>query len=68
MNLLLASGHPDARFYPLGLLKDEAGIIEARWSREEAARATLLQLAISSAISEKAAKEFNKLVSRMSAD
>jgi hypothetical protein len=63
---LLSHGHTDAPFYPVGMVWDEARLVERNVNRLEATRATLLQMAVSSVLSEEAGKEFKKVIERLS--
>lgn len=65
MSLLLANGHTQAHDYPLGMVWVEAELVVQRVNRQEADRATLLQMAVSSILSKKAAKAFDKATKRM---
>lgn len=66
VNLLMAHGHPEARFYPVPVVWTEVGIVRTRLNREMASNAVLMQLAISSVLSEKAGKAFQKQVKKLS--
>lgn len=44
---MLESGHPGACHYPIGMLMDEASIVEERLQSRTAANAVMFQMAIS---------------------
>lgn len=46
MNLLMASGHPDAIYYPLGRVFDESNFVVERMNSQMAQQATLTYQAI----------------------
>jgi hypothetical protein len=50
--MLLDAGHPFARQYPVGMMMDEAAIVDERHNAYLAMQGTLIQLAISSVPSE----------------
>ncbi|ERP95695.1 hypothetical protein Q669_29440 [Labrenzia sp. C1B10] len=54
--------------YPVGVVWVEAGWAAIHDNRAEATRATLLQLAVSSVLSKKAQKQFNKQVKKLAGD
>lgn len=58
MNLLLASGHPEAIHYSLGQLYDECNLVIERENNRMTTEAQLIQLAIGSVLSNKARKAF----------
>jgi hypothetical protein len=59
---LLASGHPEAPHYPLGVLWDESQIVVARDNRNFATTAILLQMAVSTLFSKEAGKQFSDTI------
>ena len=65
MSLLLANGHPHARSYPVGMVYAEAQFVVERMDREEANRAVLVQMAVSSILSKKASESFQKTIKKM---
>lgn len=65
MSLLLAHGHSQARRYPVGMVYVEAEYVVERIDREEASRAVLLQMAVSSILSKKAGEVFRKKIKDM---
>ena len=66
MSLCLANGHPQARFYPLGMLYDEATLISSRENNRIVTEASLFQLAVGSILSKDSAKEFTKRLTDLS--
>lgn len=62
MSLCLASGHPDAWHYPIGMLFDEARLVVVRQNALQASEATLFQAAASSLFSSKGGQHFKRLV------
>lgn len=65
MNLLYSHGHPNAHNYPLGYVWDESEIVTERMNNMVATEAVLTQLAISSVLSKKAHKEFDKALKKL---
>lgn len=61
----MAHGHPEARFYPLGMLSDETNICVRRVNNGHVTDATLLQQAVSGVLSKKANKQFQKTISKI---
>lgn len=47
------------------MVSDEADLVVARLNQAEATRALLLQMAVSSVLSEKAGEEFQKVIKRL---
>lgn len=66
MSLLLANGHPDAGLYPIGRVHDEAELVSQRISQQMASESVLIQLAVSSVLSEDAGKLFGQEIKRLS--
>lgn len=56
----MASGHPEARHYPLGYLYDEAALVEERESSRIATESILIQLAAASVMGKDARTAFTK--------
>ena len=69
-SLLMEAGHPHARHYPIGMLLDEASIVDERHNASHAVNATLMQLAISTVPSEynKPGVKMAKAAARVFAD
>ena len=72
VSLLLANGHPQAADYPLGMVRDEAEMINQRVGQHLAAEATVLQAAVGTTVmfsskqsAKKAWDHFAKLVNRL---
>lgn len=65
VSLLIANGHNHARKYPLGMVVIEAEFVVERWDREEANRALLIQMAVSSLLSKKGGDIFKKTIKQM---
>jgi hypothetical protein len=65
VSLLLDHGHSDARFYPLGMVWDEAEIVVERMNQEDASRTVLLQLAAASIISKEGGKLLKKTLKEL---
>ena len=53
VSLLLSAGHPDAAFYPVHRVWEEARLVVQRENGKEVTHALLLQLAVSSAMNGK---------------
>lgn len=74
MSLLLDHGHSDAASYPIGMVTDEAALVVARTSAEQAALATLVQAALTTvpnmnvkpSSTKKAAGLFQRIIKMMS--
>jgi len=64
----MAHGHPEARHYPVPMLTSEARIVRQRINRKTATEAVLTQLAVSSILSKKAAKAFEKQIKKLNED
>lgn len=64
--MLMEAGHPNAPFYAIGRVHDEAGLVEQRQSARIATDALLMQSAISSVLSKEARKAFTKDVKSLS--
>lgn len=68
MNLLLASGHPEALHYPIGRVYDEARLIVERRNGELVSMAVVIQAATATTgmtASEKAVDHFRKLLKEL---
>lgn len=65
VSLLLDHGHTEARFYPIGMLWEEAQIVVERINQEEASRTALLQLAGAAVMSKKGAKLLQNVLKEM---
>lgn len=65
MNLLLANGHPDAPFYPIHRVWEEADLVVERDNQRMATETLLIQMAVSSLFAKEAGKEFQKIISRL---
>lgn len=65
VSLLMSQGHPEAGWYPLGLLWVESQLVVERLNQQEATRATLLQLAVGSILSKKTGAEFKKTLKEL---
>lgn len=65
VSLLLDHGHHYARFYPVGMVWEEAQIVVERVNHEEASRTALLQIAGSAVMSQKGAKLLQKILKDM---
>lgn len=65
VSLLLDHGHQHARFYPLGMVWDEAQIVVERLNQEEASRTALLQLAGAAVMSKKGNSLLQKVLKEM---
>lgn len=64
----MSQGHPDARDYPIGFLATETEIARGRVREHMAGTASLVRGAMLAANSKKAAREFDKLLEKMSAN
>lgn len=65
MSLLLENGHAEARFYPLGMVWDEARIVVARKNAELASGAALLQMVGASLVSKKGGSSLKKVLKEL---
>jgi hypothetical protein len=65
VSLLIGHGHTQAHRYPVGMVWDEARLVVEHLNRLEATRALLLQMAVSSVLSEQAGEEFTKVIARL---
>jgi hypothetical protein len=59
VSLLLDHGHPHASSYPIGLVWDEAQLVERRMNARLADELLLTQLAVASIFDKKAGETFN---------
>lgn len=59
------NGHTNALDYPIGMVWVEAEWVVYHLNRAEATRATLLQLAVSSVLSNKAGKRFKEEIKKL---
>ena len=58
----MAHGHPEARFYPLGMLSNESSLCIQRDNNGHVTTATLLQQAVMGVLSKKGNKQFAKTI------
>lgn len=58
----MANGHTEARHYPLGMVFDEAALVEERENGRIVTEALLLQSAVGSILSSKAKTAFTKQI------
>lgn len=65
VSLLLDHGHQYARFYPVGMVWEEAQIVTQRMNQEEASRTVLMQLAGASLLDKKGAKQLQKVLKEL---
>lgn len=65
VSLLLAEGHVDAQFYPLGMVFVETEIAVDRINAAFVTQATLTQLAVGSLLSKEQAKEFKNTTKKL---
>lgn len=65
VSLLLDHGHQYARFYPVGMVWEEAQIVVERVNHEEASRTALLQIAGSAVMSKEGAKLLKNILKDM---
>jgi len=65
VSLLIEHGHVDARYYTIGRVFEEAELVVERINGLEATRAVLLQMAVASILSKKAAKGFQEAIRRL---
>lgn len=61
----MANGHPEARFYPLGMVWEEAELVVERTNREEASRSVLMQSTIASVLTKEGGKAFKKIIKEL---
>lgn len=66
VSLLLDHGHQHARFYPIGMVWEEAQIVVERTNQEEASRTALMQLAGLGVMSKKGAQALRKVLKELS--
>lgn len=62
----MGNGHLQARFYPLGMLEDEALLVIERVNAQTVTEASILQLAVGSILDKKAGKAFEKRLKKLS--
>ncbi len=62
VSLLLAEGHAQARFYPVGMVWEEATYIVERKNNDLASQAIAIQAAGASIMDKKGAEHFKKLI------
>lgn len=67
-SLLIDHGHTEARFYPLGMLRDESRLVVQRVNNGHVTTASLLQQAVSGVLSKQGNKEFRKTVTKLLED
>ena len=65
VSLLLERGHSECRHYPLGMLMDEARLVNRRDNNRYVTESTLLQSAVSGVLSKKANKHFRDHINRL---
>lgn len=65
MSLLLANGHPDAAFYPIHRVWEEAELVTDRLNQTLATESLLLQMAVSSLLNAEAGRTFQKTIKRL---
>lgn len=61
----MANGHPDAAFYPIHRVWEEAHFVVQRTNRDVATETLMLQMAVSTLFSKDAGRDFNKIIKRM---
>lgn len=61
----MANGHPDAAFYPVHRVWEEAHLVTSRLDQVTATETLLLQMAVSSLFNKEAGREFQKIIKRM---
>jgi hypothetical protein len=66
--MLLDHGHPEARYYPLGMLYDESNLVRERANGRIVTEAQLLQMAVASILSKESRKEFAKTTKRLNVE
>lgn len=64
----MANGHPEARHYPLGMVYDEAALVEERENGRIVTEAMLLQTAVASILSKKAKSAFTKQIKSLTVE
>lgn len=64
----MANGHPEARHYPLGMVHDEAALVEERENGRIVTEAMLLQTAVASILSSKAKTAFTKQIKSLNVE
>ncbi len=62
VSLLMAEGHGQARFYPVGMVWEEASFVVERRNNDLASQAIALQAAGASIMDKKGAKHFKELI------
>lgn len=65
MSLLLASGHPDAWSYPLGMLQDEVRLIHQRQDRQTASSMNGMYMAVAALLDSSAVRTFNDRIKEL---
>lgn len=62
----MANGHPDAPFYPVHRVWEEADLVVDRINNDLSTETLLLQMAVSSLFSKEAGRDFHKIIMRLS--
>lgn len=62
----MGNGHPDAEFYPVHRVWEEASIVSTRVNRMLATEALVLQVTVLSVMTKGGQSEFKKLIKRLS--
>lgn len=62
MNLLVDHGHPQAMYYPLGMLMDEAAMVQERENSRIVTEAKLLQFAVAGMLAKESRKLFDNMI------
>lgn len=65
VSLLLDHGHPHAWHYPIRMVWEEAEMVVERLNGVAVTEAVFLQMAVSALFSKEGAKEFSKVVKRL---
>lgn len=61
----MAHGHPDARFYPLGMVWEEASIVVERINNEAASNTALLQIAGAAVMGKPGLQQLKKVLKEL---
>lgn len=65
VSLLMDHGHPEARYYPLGMAWEEAEIVVNRQNQEAASNTTLLHAAASAVMSKEANRKLRTMLKEL---
>ncbi len=64
----MASGHPDAALYPLGMVADEVALVVERENRRIASEAIALKAAAAAILTQSGGTHFNELITSLTGE